>query len=499
MRVNHNISAIRANSILKRTNNALDRSTEKLSSGYRINHASDDAAGMAISKKMHTQIEGLEQASRNASDGISVIQTAEGALNEAEAMLQRVRELSVQAANGTNTVEDRVAIQTEIEGLLGEINRISTDTEFNTKSLLDGNVDRQSYSSSSNVEIIAVSDTVDIADYTIDVIQDARQAVITDMSFGAADDVIGASGTLKINDVDIQITEDMTYGEAYTVIRDVCDLMNVQVFPNAGEGEDPSTAFYEPGEVGDGNLTFVTGDYGSSKRISIYCSGEELRDIFGIAEEGISARGVDAQISIDTDSGFSTTATSTSSGNIVTITDRDGFEMKLKITPGAADTTFSDATVAQEQEEPVQGTGIEDVLLTVLDAGPMELQVGANENQTMIVAIPRIDTETLGISSLNVTTSVGAQEAISLADNALRQVSSARAKLGAYQNRLEHTISNLDVSSENITESLSRIEDVDMAEEMTNYTQKNVLSQAGTAMLAQANERPQTILSLIQG
>ena len=165
MQINHNISALIANGHLKRTNNALDKSLEKLSSGLRINHASDDAAGMAISQKMKTQIAGLEQASRNASDGISVIQTAEGALGEVQAMLQRARELSVQAANGTNTVEDKQAIQEEIEQLKKEIDRISTDTEFNTKPLLDGSVGRKSYSNNTGVKLISASDVVDPGKY----------------------------------------------------------------------------------------------------------------------------------------------------------------------------------------------------------------------------------------------------------------------------------------------------------------------------------------------
>ena len=160
MKINHNISAIKSNIKLQRTNEALEKSVERLSSGYRINRAADDAAGMAISQKMKTQIRGLDQASRNASDGISVIQTAEGALNEVESMLQRMRELSVQAVNETNTSEDREAIQLEIDNLSAEVDRISEDTEFNTKKLLNGDSDRKTYSSSTKVNIVSTSDAV---------------------------------------------------------------------------------------------------------------------------------------------------------------------------------------------------------------------------------------------------------------------------------------------------------------------------------------------------
>jgi flagellin len=168
MRINHNISALKANNQLAKTNSALDTSLEKLSSGYRINSAADDSAGLAISEKMRTQISGLDQASRNASDGISVIQTAEGALQE----------LAVESANGTYTSEDRVAIQAEIDQLGEEMTRISDTTEFNTMTLLDGNIDRKSFSNQSTVNLVSLSDTVEVGDYKLKVTNDARQAVI---------------------------------------------------------------------------------------------------------------------------------------------------------------------------------------------------------------------------------------------------------------------------------------------------------------------------------
>lgn len=169
MKINHNISAIKSYTKLKRTNNSLQDSIERLSSGYRINKAADDAAGMAISQKMRSQIRGLEQASRNAADGVSVIETAEGALNEVENMLQRMRELSVQAVNETNTAEDRAHIQSEIEQLGKEIDRISVDTEFNTKKVLNGDADRQFYANKSGVKVKSVSDGVEAKTYSVKV------------------------------------------------------------------------------------------------------------------------------------------------------------------------------------------------------------------------------------------------------------------------------------------------------------------------------------------
>ncbi|MBQ9118645.1 MAG: flagellar biosynthesis protein FlgL [Lachnospiraceae bacterium] len=499
MRINHNIAALKANNMLGKTNSALDKSLERLSSGYKINRAADDAAGMAIAQKMKTQIEGLDQASRNASDGISVIQTAEGALQEVSAMLQRMRELSVQAANGTNTADDRAAIQREINQLNDEIDRISETTEFNTKTLLDGNVDCQSYSSNSSVSLISLSDTVDVGDYSLTIEQDARQAVMAGLQIGSEDEEIDVAGTININGAEIPVGIGDTMGEVYERIRNTCDTMNIKAFVGTAGGGLPENAGYtlEDASVG-GELILVTEAYGSEERIEVLCDNEELRDLFGIGEEGAVAVGVDAVASLG-EEGFNTTATVSAKGNIVTVTDYGSFEVKFEVKPGAAGTDFTDATADGGTEASIGGSTETEVLVTVLSAGPMDLQIGANEGQTMEVRIPCINTETLGVHVVNVCTDDGAQRAITLCNEAVMQVSAIRAKLGAYQNRLDHAIANLDVSSENITEALSRIEDTDMAEEMTTYTQKNVLAQAGTAMLAQANERPQTILSLLQG
>lgn len=464
MRINHNISALKSSNQLAKTNKGLDKSLEKLSSGFRINRAADDAAGMAISQKMKTQIAGLEQASRNAADGISVIQTAEGALTEVGSMLQRMRELSVQAANGTNTEEDRAAIQAEINQLNEEIQRISDTTEFNTKILLNGNIDRKSYSDNSSVNIISMSDTVVDKNYSIKVTQEAEKAVITGTggTITNVTNVIGTGngGTINVNGVDVKIKDTDTIEEAYEKIRNVCSVNSIEV------------------EIKNNSLEFTSKGYGSDETIDILCSNANLSAIFGLGLKE-SAQGVDANIDISgTNSGFNSSATKSYDGKLVTVTDSNNFSMTFEIEPGIVGQTVN---------------------VTVLDAGPMELQIGANKGQTMDVRIPKVTPETLGIKDVNIGTEAGAQAAITAYDNAVTQVTAIRAKLGAYQNRLEHSISNLDVTSENMTEALSRIEDVDMAKEMANYTQKNVLSQAGTSMLAQANQRPQTILTLLQG
>lgn len=498
MRINHNISAMQTNSQMRKTEGALNKSLERLSSGYRINRASDDAAGMAISRKMKTQIEGLERASMNSSDGISVIQTAEGALNEVTAMLQRMRQLSVQAANGTNTTEDRKSIQEEIGQLTEEIQRISNTTEFNTKTLLDGNIDKNSYTNNLGVELIYSTDTVASIEYGMNVVTDPRQAVVVAGTPSFTDIQDGENGQINVNGYPIYITKGMTLENAFSAIRDTCDAMNIKVF--FGDGPDADgpveTAGYEEVGIGEGNLIFMSNGYGSTQHVSVQCNNEALADLFGLSTETVTARGVDAEIELG--EGFSSTATASADGDIVYVRDNDNFEMRFQIKPGYSETEFVDASAdGSEEAMVIEGTGLES-LTTLLDAGSMYLQVGANETQNMEVRIPRVDPVTLGISNVNVCTQEGAEVAITLFDNAVNEVSAIRAKLGAYQNRLEHTITNLDTTGLNMTESMSRIEDVDMAEEMTNYTQQSVLEQAGTAMLAQANERPQNVLQLLQ-
>lgn len=516
MRINHNISALKANNQLAKTNSALDKSLEKLSSGYRINSAADDSAGLAISEKMRTQISGLDQASRNASDGISVIQTAEGALVEVESMCQRMRELAVESANGTYTASDRVAIQSEIDQLNQEIQRISDTTEFNTMTLLDGNIDRKSYSNNNKVNLVSLSDTVGVGDYTLTINQDARQAVLigTAASITTTNTITAAqAGTININGESVTIEEGDTLDEVFTKIRDIGDTVGISVFATTDTTANTShtsgtaaLAGYNSVAWGtaSNSLAFVSSEYGSNQKIEVFCDNANLSTLLGLASSKMTATGIDAKASFPTSgSGFSTTATISISGNQVTISDRDSFEMVMQIDPGTVGTLFKDYSVTdQTSSASVPSSPSPFVyptpIISVLDAGPMDLQIGANEGQTMAVRIPKVDPSTLGIDKVNIGTADGAQEAITLLDEAINTVSAIRSKLGAYQNRLEHSISNLDTTSENMTESLSRISDVDMADEMATYTQKNVLAQAGTSMLAQANQRPQTILTLLQ-
>lgn len=469
MKINHNVSAISTNTHLSSVNERLAESLERLSSGYRINKAADDSAGMAISQKMKSQIRGLQQASRNAADGISLIQTTEGALNETETILQRMRELAVQAANDSNTIEDRKSIQKEIDQLKSEINRIADTTEFNTKRLLDGSCERKTYSNNTKVSIISMSDDVDVKDYQITDVVVGKQATVTTTGFGAplaGGGTVTAelAGTININGEDIEIEEGDTIAKVYQKLRDKCSDLNIDIQPMNGSSEASIDSA--------SSLKFVTKRYGVGRSIDIYSNNEQLASALGM-QSHMSDTGTDATIKLGT--GFSTTTTYRADGNDIYVTDKSGFEMKINLSEGAGDAT-----------------------LTVLDAGYVTLQIGANEGQTVEVSLPEVSTATLGIDLLNVCTREGAGEAISLLDDAIGMVSDVRAKLGAYQNRLDSAIRSLDTSSSNLTEAESRIEDVDMAEEMTQLTQLQVLSQAGTSMLSQANNKPQMILSLLQ-
>jgi flagellin len=468
MRINHNIPALRALHQLNRSNNKLDTTLERLSSGLRINRAADDAAGLAITQKMDTQVRGLEQANRNAMDGISLIQTAEGALSEVHAMLQRIRELAVQVSNGTYDASDREAVQNEVEQLQTEIQRISNDTEFNEMKLLDGSVDRRAFSSDETVaKIVSMSDTVAPGVYDFTVTQEATQTVATG---GAGSDLFtagvvtaGKEGIVNINGEQVEIKVGDTADDVFGKLRDVCERVDITM--------TSSTTPYANGSV----LTFTHNKYGDDHNINITGTNTLLT---GLEIDGgtiTTVMGGDMQVDPAT-VGFPTDVTIEASGNEVVFRASANFELRVSDggTPGA-------------------------VSINILKTGPLNLQIGANEGQFMEVRIQEISPKTLRLTEMNLSTAAGAQAAISIADEAITAVSSVRAKLGAYQNRLEHTIANLESAGENMTAALSRIQDADMAYEMAQFTQQNIIQQAGTSMLAQANQRPQSLLQLLQG
>ena len=542
MRINTNISAMTVNNSLQRAQNNLSASIERLSSGYKINSSADDPAGCAISEKMRMQIRGLNQADNNAADGESVLNTAEGALQEINAMLVRMKELTVQAANDVNSDQERSAIQDELNSINEEIDRITSETEFNTQPLLNGNLSRRVYSNVQNVVNLSVTDNYPAGIYGITVTQDARQAIaVADEKIGMnSTDTIGEDevGSISINGYDINIAEgddlntvvsklmagaDMTGGKMFvtdpSLTNDTSDkplegtkksdgttVSAADVANAAGKGTE--YAGYEPATTYTGNkIVFMTNEYGSDMSLNITCSNQKLAQKLGLekayvrpdsADKGIQAQGSDVQAKFTEDSGervgFSNSAVISTSGTVITINDVNNREFKFDVPGNVAGTKFDDTGLNPS----ATSTSEKKIEQEVTDVGRMSIHIGANQDQVIVIDIPAVTSYTLGTDTINVMTSVTSQQAIAKVDVAIGRVNDVRSKIGAYSNRFEHTRNNLGVSTENAESALSTMMDTDMAEEMTNYTSMTVLTQAATSILSQANERPSTVLQILQ-
>lgn len=502
MKINHNMSAVLTNSHLLHSENSLAQSMERLSSGMKINHAKDDPAGMAISDKMKAQIDGLAQASQNASNGISVLQIADTATGEITDILQRMRELSVQAANDTNMLEDREAMQEEIDELKKEVDRIARDTEYNTKKLLDGSSDTRVYAYSDpaspiDVTRMAITEAVEAGNYKMTIGAAATQSTELTTTTGTVPE-----GTVTINGYEIEFTGEETADEFYQKLRDGAAKGNVNVFNTDGNqnlAQYPETGGYtfktEPVLDGAGNpvtdadgnpvmkpsvyqygdqLAFVCNKFGVESQVDIKCDTPAMEAFLGVP--GTVTAGTNIEITADLTSSFGAQTTVTTDGNRITVTDVAGFSMDFMVGAGQ--------------------TGEVDIQVT--DIGKMTLQIGANEHQTMKFTIPKISSDNLYLDEVDVTMVEGGGKSISVLDDALATVGSIRSRIGAYQNRLEYAVESLDAAGEDVTTAYSRIKDTDMAKEMTEYTKYTVLSQAGTSVLAQANDIPQMVLQLLQ-
>ena len=466
MVVQHNMQAMNANRMLNITTGAQSKSTEKLSSGYRINRAADDAAGLTISEKMRKQIRGLDQASTNAQDGVSSVQTAEGALTEVHSMLQRMNELAVQAANGTNSKEsDRQAIQDEIDQLTTEIDRVAETTKFNEIYLLKGD-----NASTKNVYMKghdaglkgALTDSAKSATFVMDTLKAGDKYKIAGKEY-----TIGSSKTeitTAINafaTADNEITID---GISYT-------------YKDANGGK--AAGWYKDGDQTNGTAIVVADTVKGGSKASV-----NGKDYTAMTDQ-------DANDIDDDDSSVITAAEA---------------KKKIKAELLAANsigTVNGDATVSDGADAAGKTTyTITKGYATVADTLSFNLHVGADADMTnkITVDIDVMNSANLGVKGLNVTDATGtaATYAVDAISDAIAKVSSQRSALGAVQNRLEHTIDNLDNIVENTTTAESRIRDTDMASEMVTYSKNNILAQAGQSMLAQANQSTQGVLSLLQ-
>ena len=482
MKINRNMSAVVANRQLLRTENKLSLSMGRLSSGYKINKAGDNPAGMAISSKMKAQIDGLNQAEANSDDGQSVLRIADGALNEVSNMLQRIRELSVQAANGTNSYSDRQSIQDEIDQLTQEVDRISTDTEYNKKTLLDGSANTRVYVSGTHKDTtkfarsatrIDFSEEVLPGDYTITVDEVAKEATYTlDMS-NLINDPNFDGGTVSINGVGIEYEKGMSADDVYKQLMSVADEIGCKF------EKDPNKA---------GVYNITADNKGSKETLTIGMSKEMaqktgLSKAQGVVQNAddesykLIASGSDAKVTLGNE--FGSTVITNVEGNRVKITDKGGFSMDFLLS------------------DDIQATGAT-LVFDVTDVGAMTIQIGANQYQNMDVHIPEVSSESLYLDTVNVAVNGGADKAISTMDAAIAKLSAIRSGIGAYTNRLEYASSSLAETQEDMTTAYSGLMDTDMSSEMTEYTSNNVLSQAATSMLSQANNRPQQIMSLLQ-
>lgn len=376
MKINYNVSAVVANAALTVNEKKFNVSTERLSTGYKVNHAKENPSGIAIAKRMNAQLKGLSQSKDNASTAVSVVSTAEGALTEIQSMIQRMNELSVQAATGTKTDSDRESIQAEIKELKEEIVRMKNDTEFNGKKLLNGDCDLKGYADAKGIKVSYYSDETPVANYKFSLVNPIP---------------LDQDGNVDLKDGSVTLLQDGSEN----------------AFPK------------------------------------------------------------DAKITYD--------------GDKVTVTAANEFEITFKVDKNVT-TTSQDGSIS----------------LDITGIGAMRVQIGANEGQVLAIRIPEVSLDTLGLSDIDISTQEGAQRAIELSKQANAYISSVRSRIGAYENRLEHTQSSLGVTEENVTSAFSRIMDTDMAEEMTEYANQQVLNQAGISVLTQANQRPAEVLQLLQ-
>lgn len=464
MKINRNMSAVMTNRQLLRTENKLSASMERLSSGYKINRAGDNPAGMAISNKMRLQIDGLNRAENNSADGQSVLKIADGALNEVSNMLQRIRELSVQAANGTNSLSERESIQQEINQLTKEVDRISKDTEYNQKTLLDGSSNVRSYSK--QVDRLDVSEHVLSGTYRMTVTQKAAAA-------SASFDVSGASadGTISINGIGVEYQQGMDEETFYENLR--------QCAEEAGCKAEREGSGYKITAATKGASESVK--ISMSEELAVSAGFGQLDDKTGVYT--VSENGKDAKVELDRagsedTKAFSGTTTVSTAGDRITITDNGGFSIDFMMKDDIKDG--------------------DEVSIDVTEIGALSIQLGANQYQDMDVRIPEVSSKSLYLDTINVMAEGGADKALVTMDKAIAKLSSIRSGIGAYTNRLEYAQASLAESQEDVTSAYSGLMDTDMAEEMTEYTQRNVLEQAAISVLSQANDLPQQVLSLLQ-
>ncbi|MCI8561302.1 MAG: flagellin [Dorea sp.] len=565
MRIQHNIAALSSYRNLTNNNSAVSKNLEKLSSGYRINRAGDDAAGLAISEKMRAQITGLKTAQKNANDGISLIQTAEGALTEVHSMLNRMVELASQSANGTYQDEDRANLQAEVKALQDEINRISEGTNFNGINLLDGSLGGKVSAvgmtdMAGNLTIKAdgqLGKAPQAAIYSFDLSQVSIQSTKAggtiktftvggqDLFKTGADKTVSSSSpvsgvnlagkikteieidkvkydvkvtgtkvtltaqkpadapsTTKLNVVLEATNATVNNGEqiAVTVEQEGIGPANQRMYGQAEFALD-TTIVKDGGalKIGDTTYTFAVGKNssfkGGSNVIDLTDMTATSSNLVGIAAGRLTAAAKNNKnFYVGTDYDKATGKT------MIRVTEKEGgVDYEVNNLAGD-DGKGANGSVGTVNANSTHWRNLIQKGVASISGSNLTLQIGdtSDDFNQLKVAVGDMSASALGISGIDISTQAGATDAINKVKAAINSVSSTRGDLGALQNRLEHTINNLSVTTENMTAAESRIRDVDMAEEMMAYTKNNILVQASQAMLAQANQIPQGVLQLLQ-
>ncbi len=473
--INTNIASLNAQRNLNSSQGSLQTALQRISSGLRINSAKDDAAGLSISQRMSAQVRGLTQAARNANDGISLAQTAEGGLVEITNNLQRIRELAVQAANSTNTLADRQALNSEASQLVSEVTRVATTTQFNGLNLIDGSFSTQQFQVGANAnQTISISSIVNAQASSLGVAAtttysaSSQSAAVTTTALSAGD------LTLNGYSVGASASDGVSYSSANaSAIAKAAAI-------NAISGSSGVTA-----AVASNTVAFtITTSTGTSTAYSINGVSLGTLTASGTTNTTVTASNIAASINAVSSQ---TGVTASASGATLTLTASDGRNVTV-YSSGADDFGLADATTTGK--------------ITLTSTTSTGLIIGgataSNAGLTGATTVTASSSASAGVSSVDLTSISGANAAVATLDSALNTINSARAALGAYQNRFSSAAANLQTSAENISAARSRIMDADFAMETSALTRAQILQQAGVAMLAQANTEPQNVLTLLR-
>lgn len=483
--INTNIPSISAQRYLNSSQGALNTALQRLSSGLRINSAKDDAAGLAISERMTSQIRGMNQAARNANDGISLAQTAEGALVEVTNNLQRIRELAIQSANGTNSASDRAALQSEVSQLTAEINRVATQTEFNGLKLMDGSFIEQIFQVGANAnQTINISKIIDCRTSALGGHTLTADGTIT------GDIVTAASGAVNNGITAVVATDN------FTLTTDAGITSPITYGANAGADAIASAINSAASGIGVSakatNSTTLSG-LSASGTVSFTLNGQAISAV--VNDQNDLGSLVSAINGSAGTTGVTATFTSSSAKNSITLSTTDGRNINLQdfnTAAGSNSIIFGGTTLTE-------GTTVSAVKTGIISLTSSKGAISTANASAQVFAVAGVNNSSFtSAAAVDISSASGAQSALATIDAALAQVNSGRADLGAYQNRFNSTIANLETMVENLSASLSRIKDADFAKETASLTRGQILQQAGVAMLAQANAIPNNVLSLLR-